>query len=501
MALSRPVVLLGCTFALGPHGACADPDPGGDPSQDTSTPEGGTTGDGDTGTSTQGGSPDPTDGPDSDSTAPTDTAGDTGPNELDTQLRELLDAQDPPVLPLGPPPPDAPALVALGEALFFDPILSGNKDIACATCHHPALATGDGLPLALGTGASGRGPNRAEGDHRGFIPRHSQPLFNVGDPRMTRMFWDGRIESMDGALVTPAGPRMPPEVRDPLAAQAMFPVLDRAEMRGQPGDMAADGTPNEIAGFADDEEPAIWGALTRRITALPGYAPMLEDAFPDVAPSALSFADLAAALAAYQRQTFASTPAPFDDYLAGDDLAISDGAKLGAILFYSSGGCANCHQGFLFTDNEFHNTGVPQLGPGRGQAAPFDHGRESATGDPAERFAFRTSPLRNVNESAPYMHNGAYPELGNAIVHYVAPLRSAAEYDPELLLAELRPTIQQDPAHLEELTASLSEDLVLEGIAAGLPNVRAFLETLTEHDYARYQDLTPETVPSGLPVP
>jgi cytochrome c peroxidase len=422
--------------------------------------------------------------------------------DLDAELWALLGEQEPPVVPLEPPPTESPALIALGEALFFDPILSGNKETACASCHHPEFASGDALPLSIGTGATGLGPARAEGDHPPFIARHAQSLFNSGDPRMTVMFWDGRVaEGPGGELTTPAGNELLPGVNDALAAQAMFPVTDRAEMRGEVGEIAADGMPNELADLADDDFTGIWAALTARVIALPNYAPLLGAAFPSIAADELTFAHLANAIGAYERSAFASYQTPFDDYLGGDVAAISDGAKLGAILFYSSGGCAECHSGNLFTDNEFHNTGVPQLGPGKAESSPFDHGRELVTADSGLRFAFRTPSLRNVDESAPYMHNGAYPEVGDAIVHYVNPLLSAENYDLELLLEELQPTVQQDAAHIEELTSNLSPDLLTDGIAAGLPNIRAFLETLTDHNYEELSNSAPNSVPSGLPLP
>ncbi len=153
--------------------------------------------------------------PDSDETG--------APATLDEQLAELLAAQAVPVVPLDPPPAQDPALVALGEALFFDPILSGNMDTACASCHHPSFGSSDGLSLTLGTGAVGVGPARAEGAHPPFVPRNSQALFNLGDPSFTRMFWDGRVElDARGQLQTPAGADLLPGLDSALAAQAML---------------------------------------------------------------------------------------------------------------------------------------------------------------------------------------------------------------------------------------------------------------------------------------
>jgi cytochrome c peroxidase len=429
--------------------------------------------------------------------------GETGePPSLDEQLADLLAAQEVPVEPLEPPPAQDPALVALGEALFFDPILSGNLDVACASCHHPGFATGDGLSLSVGTGALGVGPARAEGEHPPFVPRHAPALFNLGDPSFTRLFWDGRVElDEQGILRTPAGAELLPSVDGPLAAQAMFPVLDRQEMRGEAGELRLDGEPNELALLDDDDPQAIWAALMERLGAIPAYVELFAAAYPEASFAELSFADAANAIAAYEREAFSFPSSPWDAYLAGDGAAISDAVKLGAILFYGSAGCANCHVGPLLTDHEFHVTGIPQLGPGKGASAPFDHGRELVTGDPDDRFAFRTPSLRNVAVSAPYMHDGAHVDVQALLVHYGAPARGVETFDAEALHPELVDTVQTDPAHIAELVSRLSEELLLEPGFVGLSNLREFLEALTDPAVVSLPQLRPDEVPSGLPVP
>ncbi|MEM7151948.1 MAG: cytochrome c peroxidase [Myxococcota bacterium] len=421
---------------------------------------------------------------------------------LDEILQALLDRQDPPVVPLVAPEPAEPALVALGEALFFDPILSGNQDIACATCHHPDYGLSDGLSLTLGTGATGVGPARAEGPHPPFVPRHSMSLFNIGHEEFTHLFWDSRVETGPGGmLATPAGPQLLAELAGPLAAQAMFPVLDRREMRGQPGDMTLGDEPNELAALPDDDPQAIWAALMARLGAIPAYDPLFAAAFPSRTFAELTFADAANAIAAYESTAFSFPSAPWDDYLGGELTAITDAAKLGAILFYGSAGCANCHAGPLLTDHELHSTGVPQLGPGTASAAPFDYGREHVTGDPGDRFQFRTPPLRNVEVSAPYMHDGAHLDFEDLLRHYGDVTNGIADYDPSDLLPELIPTVQQGAAHIDEMNATLSDELVLEAQLAGLSNIREFLLTLTDPAVFDLPQLRPRSVPSGLDVP
>ncbi|MCB0238120.1 MAG: hypothetical protein KDH08_05655, partial [Anaerolineae bacterium] len=106
---------------------------------------------------------------------------------------------------------------------------------------------------------------------------------------------------------------------------------------------------------------------------------------------------------------FTLLDSPWDRFLAGDDSALSTDAQHGALLFYGDAGCARCHSGNLLTDQEFHNAAVPQLGPGKGRQNPYiDLGRARETGNPDDRFAFRTPPLRNVALTGPWMHNGAF---------------------------------------------------------------------------------------------
>ena len=302
-------------------------------------------------------------------------------------------------------------------------------------------------------------------------------------------------------LETPAGADLLPGVDSPLAAQAMFPVMDRLEMRGEIGEMTVLGEPNELADVDDDDEQAIWAALMARLEATPAYAPLFDAAFDGADFADLTFADAANAIAAYEATAFSYPAAPWDDYLRGELDAISEAAKLGAIIFYGGGQCSLCHSGPLLTDHEFHNTGVPQLGPGKGTSAPFDHGRELVTGDANDRFAFRTPSLRNVEVSAPYMHDGAHIDFEDILRHYGDVTNGIADYDPSVLLDELEPTVQQGAAHIAEINALLAEDLNLEPNLAGLSNLREFLLTLTDPAVHDLPDTRPASVPSGLDVP
>ena len=400
------------------------------------------------------------------------------------------------------PTPD-PALVALGEALFFDKLLSGNRDIACATCHHPTLASADGLPLSFGTGGRGLGPTRALGLERQLVPRNATELFNRGSPEWTTMFWDGRVsQSAADGLSTPAGDALPLLLQTPLQAQAMFPVTSRDEMRGLAGDTDANRPLNEVAAAGDTEFLVIWTRLMQRLLAVPGYVELFRAAYPDVPPQQLGFEHAANALAAYEIAAFTFRDSPWDRYLAGDRAALSDAARRGALLFYGEAGCAQCHRGNLLTDQQFHNVGAPQLGPGKQSDERLDLGRFLQTGRAADRYAFRTPPLRNVTLTAPYLHNGAYADLRAAVRHHLNPAGSLQIYNATTLPVPFRETVRAEPEVVADILTTLDARLVAPPVLtdAQLAEVMAFLAALTSPSAADLSGLTPASVPSGLPV-
>ncbi len=448
---------------------------------------------------------------------------------LDAQLQAAISEQG---LALLSPPPAAPAeKIALGRMLFFDSELSGNRDVACATCHQPTLGTTDELALSIGPGGTGIGAERQIGEKRSFMPRNAPELFNRGLPFWETMFWDARVEGTpEDGYVTPAGDYLPEGLDSVLAAQAMFPVLFRDEMRGgfydiagyqiQPGEVLDEedytpqpagwhdvdvfGQPNELAVFPDspDQFPAIWEAIMDRLLAIPAYQELFQAAYPGTPLEEMGFEHAANALAAFQAASFNLVESPWDEYLAGDLTALSPAAKQGALLFYGEAGCSACHSGPLLTDQGFHNLAVPQFGPGRDEFAPLDYGRYHATGLETDRFAFRTPTLRNVAVTGPWLHNGAYDSLADVIRHHADPASALRDYDGSRLPDALRDSLQNSPATIEQILASLDPQL------AGVPSftgrqisqIIAFLEALTDPAIYELEGLAPETVPSGLPV-
>ena len=422
-------------------------------------------------------------------------------NNSDTKLAYLMDQAN--VKPPTNPKPPSPELVKLGEVLFWDPELSGNRDTACATCHHSNLATGDALSVSIGTSGFGLGEERDMGTARELVPRNATPLFNLGYTEWKVMFWDGRVETDPVAgFHSPASDRLPNGLDSVLAAQAMFPVTSRDEMRGYRGNVDIFGQPNELAVVVDYKSQPIWDGLMKRILAIPEYVDMFNAAFPDVPTEELRFQHAANAMAAYEIAAFTFEDSPYDRYIQGDKTALSDEAKQGALLFYGEAGCASCHSTGLLTDQQFHNIAVPQIGDGKGREQPFDLGRARETGNDCGRYAFRTPPLRNVALTGPWMHDGAFTTLEATIRHHLDPISSLQSYNPGQLTELLKDTCQDQPESLAAIeqwyanNASAGVQLSDEGIQLLL----AFLDSLTAPSALDLSHTIPASVPSGLPV-
>jgi cytochrome c peroxidase len=404
--------------------------------------------------------------------------------------------------PLDPGPSPEAAQVELGRMLFFDKILSGNRDISCATCHHPTLATVDKLPVSIGTGGRGLGTGRTPGEGRVFIPRNAPDIFNRASPEIVSMFADSRlVQQPDGTFISPAGDALPDTLPNVLAVQAMFPVTSRDEMRGHTGDRDVAGALNELALINDADMPVIWDTLMVRLLDIPAYRELFQAAYPDVPLEDLHFAHAAQAIAAFEAATFTFTGSPWDRYLAGDDLALTNAARRGALLFYGEAECARCHSGTLLSDQQHYNIAVPQVGPGKGDEAPLDLGRGRETGETSDRFAFRTPPLRNVALTGPYMHNGAFRTITATVRHHLAPEASLRGYDVvEHLPPSFHGTFQDDPALIAELLAERDATAPERPLtAAEFDDLMAFLAALTDPAATNIEG-PPPAVPSGLPV-
>ncbi len=411
---------------------------------------------------------------------------------------------------LGPrpqfPAPDM-AAVELGQLLFYDPILSGNRNISCATCHHPRLGTGDGLSLGLGEGGIGLGPDR-RADPANLpeqrIPRNAPGLWNLGAPEFTVMFHDGRLEDHPdhpGGIRTPLGDDMVAGFDDALAAQAMFPVLSADEMAGHYSE-------NEVAEAVRlgqlSTPGGAWDRIAARVEAIPAYRAGFDVVLGEGAP--ITFADIGNVLADFIRFEWRADMSPFDAYMLGQgDLPAP--ALRGMELFYNKANCSQCHSGWFQTDHDFHALAVPQIGPGK--AARFephnrDEGRIRVTGKSQEAFAFRTPSLRNVSLTAPYGHSGAFTTLEGVVQHHMSPEQSLNGYDTtEAILPNLDGAedwnIQQNAQERAALIAAVDVppiSLTPDEVA----DIVAFLRALTDEDAAAGRLGVPDSVPSGLRV-
>ena len=272
--------------------------------------------------------------------------------------------------------------VDLGRKLFFDPELSSDRSKSCATCHRPDRYFTDGRERPLGVD-----------DREGR--RNVPSVLNVAYGRA--FFWDGRAASLESQVLEPIGGR-------------------------------------DELNLGRDE-------LVRRLEARPDYRDGFRDAFgdPGVTP-----ARVARALASYLR-TLRSGDAPIDRFLSGDGTALSPEARRGLRLFTGRANCGVCHLAPLFTDHQFHNTGV-SWGSG-------DVGRFRVTGKEADRGRFKTPSLRNVAMTAPYMHDGSLGTLEAVIEHYERGGTPNPRLDEEIRPLELTAVEKRQLlAFLESLT-------------------------------------------------
>lgn len=265
--------------------------------------------------------------------------------------------------------PTRPAAVELGRALFWDPILSGDRDVACATCHHPDFGYGDGMAVSVGVGGRGVGPARASGPGA-RVARNSMSVLGAAfngwtvdgavAPEQAPMFWDHRTVSLE--------------------AQVLGPMKNALEMRGE--------------AFAEDE---ILDEVVARLSAIPEYVSMFEAAFGD---GGVDASKLAKAVAAFER-TLVPAPTSFDRYMAGDDRAMTT-AQIRGMHGFIAQGCARCHSGPMLSDYKLHrlpvSPGSTDLGDGTGQ--------------------FRTPTLRMITLTAPYMHDGSVTTIDGSIDFY-----------------------------------------------------------------------------------
>ena len=402
-----------------------------------------------------------------------------------------------------------PDKVKLGQFLFYDKILSGNKNTSCASCHHPLAGTGDGLALPVGEGGKGLGVTRDTGTGDDAIhervPRNAPHVYNLGAKEFVTMFHDGRVSvnkdpKHPSGYNSPAGEDLLPGLDHPLAVQAMFPPTSGTEMAGQSGE-------NRVANAAaDGNVRKVWRLLTKRVMKNKKYRKLIHKAYPGVKNKDVTFVHIANAIGAFEATAFRADNSPFDRYLRGEE-TLSSSEEMGYEIFNGKGNCTSCHSGPLQTDHIFHALGIPQIGPGKGDGlnGHDDYGREQVTGDPDDRYRFRTPTLRNVAMSGPWGHDGAYDTLEAMVQHHLNPHDSLDNYD--ISQARLPPREDLDiidrevfddesvsRAQLHESIDIIPVDLTEEEVAYLID----FLNALTDPKSLDLRATVPYRVPSGL---
>jgi len=407
-------------------------------------------------------------------------------------VRQLAAARG--IIPLPPAPYVRRTLSRLGQALAFDKILSGPRDISCMTCHLPAFATGDGKSLSVGQGGVGLGPDRSH-PAGVFIPRNAPPLFNMS--AMKHLFWDGRVEvDAHGAYHTPAGAQLASEMTQvfefgAVSALALFPVTNRAEMRGDSG--------NELAAIPDHELTAIWDGIMKRLGAFPEYRAMFEAAYPGTHFSSMTFAHASNAIAGFIVDQLSFNDTPWDRFLAGRDDALTTAQLEGAQTFLTLK-CSVCHNGSSLSDEQFHDVAIAQIGPGLGDGASQrdDFGRMRVTGLASDRYRFRTTPLRNVELTGPYGHDGAIVSLRAFVEHYSESDKKLRGYDPSQLEPALQNTLLGNTSAILQQRDTLLDGVVLTSAIA--EKLVQYLGALTDGRARNLARVVPARVPSRLPV-
>lgn len=398
---------------------------------------------------------------------------------------------------------------AVGQLLFYDPILSGNRNISCGTCHHHDLASGDGLSLGIGEGGQGLGQKRRPGSGQNRIerrvPRNAPALWNLGAKEIRVLFHDGRVSKSDqfgNGFNTPVDGALPEGLISILAAQALMPPLSDVEMAGEPHE-------NEVSRAARRRPQDAWALLSARVQALETYDILLRDAYPDISYGEVEIEHIANAIGEFINSEYRSFDTPYDMYLAGDTAALTTEQRAGMELFFGKAECSTCHRGRLLSDQKFHALGLPQFGPGRTRKfdpKPRDAGRINETNRLEDAYKFRTPMLRNVVLNGPYGHNGAYKSLEEIIRHHLDPVAALENWTIDQAgLPEITTVItddfiiSQDERETKRLVLSINikpQNLSDEEVA----QIVAFMSALTGKDSVNGRLGLPATVPSGLPV-
>ena len=393
-------------------------------------------------------------------------------------------------------------LADLGKLLFFDTIGGLNNDNNCSGCHSPTNGFGDTQSIAIGIDNNGIVGSRRSG------PRNQRRAPMVANTAFfPNLMWNSRFASLSNdpfdnraGLLFPAPEGLSlsylPHL---LVAQAFIPPTERVE----------------VAGFSfPGDNYAIRNEVLRRINSVPEYRKRFGKLFPSVkAGDAIDFDQFGLAVAEFEF-TLVFADAPIDRFARGQKNALTDEQKKGALLFFGPARCAECHKvsgesNEMFSDFARHVIGVPQIAPAvsnvtfDGARQNEDFGLEQITGNPNDRYKFRTSPIRNVALQPAFFHNGAFTRLEDAVRHHLDVFASARNYSP--VIAGVAPDLAGPTGPIEPVLERIDPILrtpvrlendefrdLVDFVRKGLLDSRAKAENLRK--------LIPKSVPSGFPV-
>lgn len=304
------------------------------------------------------------------------------------------------------------SLAQVGEKFFRSEHLSLNGEIACATCHIDSKGSSDGLPNAAGVRGYGEGVQRFRSGAK-IVPRNTLALWGVGSIGHVNFFWDGKlVESKDGSI-SQFGTNAPSN--DLLVVAAHLPAVEIRETLEEDAFILAN--KNESVEGVD----VVFNAIVENLLIYESESVIELAELTQKAPSHVSFGDIAESIAAFIRQEFKIRETRLERFVFGEEKLTSSEMK-GAEIFYGKGGCALCHSGPLFSDQQFHTVVFPTLGFGK-NGFGVDYGRFNVTFNPVDLYKFRTPILFNVEKTNPYGHSGSVNTLQEALISHVDPLR------------------------------------------------------------------------------
>jgi len=390
-------------------------------------------------------------------------------------------------------------LAELGRMLWFDPIMGLKDDNSCGGCHSPTNGFGDTQPIAIGIDNNGIvGPDR-----RGPRNQRRSPMA-INTAFFPTLMWNSRFFSRSGdPFDNSLGFTFPPPEGNSLShlshllqAQAFIPPTERTEAAGF-----------DVPGNSD----ALRQAVLDRLNGNSAYRELFARAFADVRNGGpITFDHFGRAIAEFEF-TLVFANAPIDRFARGDSEAMTESQKAGALLFFRRAGCVGCHavagrSSEMFSDFRQHVAGIPQVTPSLtnvtfdGPGANEDYGLEQVSGRPADRYLFRTSPLRNVALQPAFMHNGAFTTLEDAVRYHL----DARSQGPAYTTAALAPDLQGPTGPIEPVLRRL-DPLLRRRVVLSEEEFTQLVDFLREgllDPAARPTELgglVPSTLPSGRP--